>query len=248
MDLNADVGEHDAVDGTDEALLSAVSSASVACGGHAGSPAVMLDVAATCRRLGVAVGAHPSYVDRTGFGRRAVDVDLGSLADQVTGQVGALLDAARAAGTRLRYVKAHGALYHRMAHDEPTARAVGAAVASVLADAVVLLPAGAATAPAVEAQGPAVAFEGFADRAYRADGTLVPRDHPGAVLTDADQVAAQACALAVDRRVRTVDGRWLALGVDSVCVHGDTPGASRLAAAVRAAWRSAGVVVAPFAP
>lgn len=245
-DLNADVGERDQPDGGDDAILGVVTSASVACGAHAGSRAVMAEVVAVARARGVAVGAHPSYPDRAGFGRRPMAMAADDLADELTAQVGELVDVARAGGTRVRYVKAHGALYNAMAVDGELAQLVARAVRSV-ADLAVLVPAGTSAVAAVERTGLAVAREGFCDRAYRSDGSLVPRTEPGAVATSATAVAARAVSLACHGGVDTVDGAWLAMEVDSLCVHGDTPDAAALASAVRYAIEAAGVVVAPFA-
>lgn len=245
IDLNADVGERDEPDGGDDAILGVVTSASVACGAHAGSRAVMEEVVAAALVLGVAVGAHPSYPDRAGFGRRPVTMAADDLADELAGQVGELVDVAHAVGSRVRYVKAHGALYNAMAVDGELARLVARAVRSV-ADLAVLVPAGTPAVAAVERTGLAVAREGFCDRTYRSDGTLVPRDEPGAVVTDPASVATQAVSLACRGGVGTVEGGWLAMAVDSLCVHGDTPGAAAVASAVRDAVEAAGVAVAPF--
>lgn len=244
-DLNADVGERDQPDGGDDAILGVVTSASVACGAHAGSRAVMAEVVAAARTRGVALGAHPSYPDRAGFGRRPMAMAADDLADELAAQVGELVDVARAGGTRVRYVKAHGALYNAMAVDGELAQLVARAVRSV-ADLAVLVPAGTPAVAAVECTGLAVAREGFCDRAYRPDGSLVPRREPGAVVTSAAAVAARAVSLACHGGVDAVDGAWLAMAVDSLCVHGDTPGAAALASAVRRAIEAAGVVVAPF--
>lgn len=245
IDLNADVGERDEPDGGDDAILGVVTSASVACGAHAGSRAVMAEVVAVALARGVAVGAHPSYPDRTGFGRRPMDLAPGELADELAAQVGELVDVAAASGTRVRYVKAHGALYNAMAGDVGLAQLVARAVRSV-ADLVVLVPAGTQAVAAVERAGLAVAREGFCDRAYRADGSLLPRHEPGAVVADPAAAAARAVSLARHGGVDAVDGSWLALAVDSLCVHGDTPGAAAVAAAVRSAIEAADVAVAPF--
>jgi len=243
--MNADVGERDRPDGADDELLGWVTTAHVACGGHAGSAAVMAEVAQTCRRLGVTVGAHPSYPDRDGFGRRPMRLASAELTDTVADQVGTLLDLAARHGTPVRSVKAHGALYHAMAHDPQVADAVATAVLAV-GLLVVVLPAGAPTAGLVEKRGLPVVAEGFCDRAYLPDGRLVPRDAPGAVLTDPARAAAQALSLARDRRVQAVDGSWLSLDVATLCVHSDTPGAVAVARAVRRACEEAQVPVAPF--
>lgn len=247
VDLNADVGERDEADGADDALLDMVSSASVACGGHAGNRAVMDEVVRAAVRRGVAVGAHPSYPDRDGFGRRSMALPPESLADELAAQIGSLADAAAGAGTRLRYVKAHGALYNAMAVDEALAGVVAHAVRSV-GDLVMLVRAGTPAVGVVERAGLTVAREGFCDRAYLSDGELLSRSRPGAVITDPATAAARAVSLACAGGVDAVDGSWLAMSVDSLCVHGDTPGAAAIATAVRQALDRAGVMVAAFAP
>lgn len=246
VDLNADLGEREAPDGGDDALLDVVTSASVACGAHAGTPAVMAEVVVGARDRGVVVGAHPSYPDRAGFGRRPVTMAPERLADELAAQVGTLADVAAAAGVRVRFVKPHGALYNAMAADVALAGLVARAVRSV-GDLAVLVPAGSVAVAAVEAAGLAVAREGFCDRAYAPDGTLVARRHPGAVLTDPSAAARQALSLARDGGVVAADGSWIDLAVDSLCVHGDTPGAAAVAATVRRALVGGGVTVSAFA-
>jgi UPF0271 protein len=244
VDLNADVGEG-LRNGDDAALLDIVTSASVACGVHAGDPATMRRTVAAAVERDVVVGAHPSYPDRVGFGRRPMDLPPVQVTEEVASQVAALAAVARGCGTRLGFVKPHGALYHRMAEDEDCARAVAEAVRAA-GDLVLLVPAGAATAAAVTAMGVEIATEAFADRAYGPDGRLVARTHPGAVLTDPEEVAGRARSIAVDHRVVAVDGTWVALEASSICLHGDTPGAAVLAGHVRRALEAAGVGIAPF--
>lgn len=245
VDLNADVGEADRPAAGDEALLASVTSASVACGFHAGNAHVMRHTVEVAARLGVTVGAHPSYADRDGFGRRDVDVEPARLVDDVLYQIGALEALARAAGTAVRYVKPHGALYHRMHSDPAIARAVAEAVRAA-GDLVLLAAAGSPAIDVAERLGVTVATEAFADRAYLPGGTLVPRGTVGAVLDDPAAAAAQAVSLACEGRVRAIDGSWVQVRASSLCVHGDTPAAATLAAAVRAALAEAGVDVVPF--
>jgi UPF0271 protein len=218
VDLNADLGEEVT---HDEALLGIVTSANVACGYHAGNAAVMAAVCERAAYLGVSIGAQVSYDDRANFGRVAVDVDPDVLRDQVADQVGTLSQIAAEAGTRVRYVKPHGALYHRVLDDEEQAGAVleGSGRLPVLTMPGALARLGSAT-------GRVVWSEGFPDRAYGEGGRLVPRDRPGAVLRDAARIAARAVELAGS--------------VDSVCVHGDSPGAVDHARAVRRALEGAG--------
>jgi 5-oxoprolinase (ATP-hydrolysing) subunit A len=227
LDLNADLGEGV----TDDAgLLEVVTSANVACGFHAGDEATMRRVAGLAAARGVAVGAHVSYRDREGFGRRAMSVGSDELAADVVTQIRAL----SAAGAQVRYVKPHGALYNTAAADASVAAAVCAGVAAVGALPVLGLPDSELLAVASAAGLPAVP-EGFPDRAYRADGTLLPRDEPGAVLDDPSEIARRAVEMARQGAVR------------SVCVHGDAPSAVAAARAVRAALEEAGVRLGAFA-
>ncbi|CAM5602677.1 UPF0271 protein [Streptomyces pilosus] len=249
IDLNADLGEGFGrwrlTD--DERLLSVVTSANVACGFHAGDAATMRRVCELAAERGVRIGAQVSYRDLAGFGRRAMDVPPGELAAEVAYQIGALEVFARAAGSRVAYVKPHGALYNRVVRDEEQARAVVDGV--VLADAglpVLGLPgsrllelAGKAGLPVVE--------EAFADRAYTDEGTLVPRREEGAVVTDPQRVVSRALDLARRGEVAARSGRRVGVRARSLCLHGDTPGAVDLARRVRAALEAAGVRVEAFA-
>lgn len=249
MDLNSDLGEgygHWAL-GDDAALLEVVTSANVACGFHAGDPATIDRTVRTATEHGVAVGAQVSYPDLVGFGRREIDVAPDDLTADVLYQIGALEAFARAAGSRVRYVKPHGALYNRIARDPVQAAAVVEAVRRYDPTLPLLaLPGSAAMQAAQEAGIPAVG-EGFADRAYTGEGRLVSRREPGAVLHDPERVAARAVVMAKEGRVETVDGGEVAVQVRSLCVHGDTPGAVDLARAVRAALEEAGVALEAFA-
>jgi 5-oxoprolinase (ATP-hydrolysing) subunit A len=249
LDLNSDLGEaygHWAL-GDDTALLGVVTSANVACGFHAGDPATIDRTVRTATEHGVAIGAQVSYPDLVGFGRREIDVAPDDLTADVLYQIGALEAFARAAGSRVRYVKPHGALYNRIARDPVQAAAVVEAIRRYdPALPLLTLPGSAAMRAAEEAGIPAVA-EGFADRAYTAEGRLVSRREPGAVLHDPGQVATRAVVMATEGRVETVDGDEVAVEVRSLCVHGDTPGAVELAKAVRAALDEAGLPLEAFA-
>ncbi|MEU6122334.1 5-oxoprolinase subunit PxpA [Streptomyces sp. NPDC047123] len=249
IDLNADLGEGfgrwHLTD--DEELLSVVTSANVACGFHAGDPATMRRVCERAAERGVRIGAQVSYRDLAGFGRRAMDVPADELAAEVAYQIGALEVFARAAGTRVSYVKPHGALYNRVVHDEEQARAVVDGVR--LADdtlPVLGLPGSRFLATAGRAGLPVVT-EAFADRAYTDEGTLVPRSGEGAVVTEADAVVTRSVGLARDGVVTSRAGNEIAVRARSLCLHGDTPGAVRLARRVRAALTAAGVRVEAFA-
>ena len=248
IDLNADLGEGfgrwTLTD--DERLLSVVTSANVACGFHAGDPATMRRVCELAAERGVRVGAQVSYRDLAGFGRRAMDVPPAELAAEVAYQIGALEVFARAAGTRVSYVKPHGALYNRVVHDEEQAAAVVDGV--LLADAtlpVLGLP-GSRFLKVAEGAGLPAVTEAFADRAYTDRGTLVPRGQDGAVITDADAVVERSVSLAGDGTVMSHSGERIPVRARSLCLHGDTPGAVELARRVRAELAAAGVRVEAF--
>ncbi len=247
LDLNSDLGEGFGVWrlGDDDALLEVVTSANVACGFHAGDPSTMRAVCATAARRGVSVGAQVSYRDLAGFGRRFVDVSPAELADEVLYQIGALDAFARAAGTRVAYVKPHGALYHAAVHNAGQARAVVDAVRAFGALPVLGLP-GSELLAAAERAGLDAVGEAFADRGYTPEGTLVPRSEPGALLDDPAAVAERAVRLAESAELVAADGSVLRVQVRSLCVHGDTPGAVAMARAVRAALAAAGLTPAPF--
>jgi UPF0271 protein len=249
IDLNADLGEGFGVWrlGDDDALLGLVSSANVACGFHAGDPVTMRRVCAGAAAAGVAVGAQVSYRDLAGFGRRFLDVDPAELAADVLYQLAALDGIARAAGTRVSYVKPHGALYNAAVTHEGQARAVVDAVLAHDRRLPILGLPGSALLREAEAAGLHPVPEGFADRGYTPAGTLVPRTEPGAVLQDPAAVAQRAVRMAADGVVVAVDGSTVPMPVRSVCVHGDTPGAVQIARAVRAALEEAGLAVRSFA-
>jgi 5-oxoprolinase (ATP-hydrolysing) subunit A len=249
IDLNADLGESYGAWrlGDDEALLAIVTSANIACGFHAGDPLTLRRACAGAVARGVAIGAQVSYRDLAGFGRREMTVPLAELEAEVLYQIAALDGIARAEGGRVAYVKPHGALYNRAVWDADQAGAVVAAVRSYDASLPVLTLPGSATATVARQAGLPVVAEAFADRAYTDDATLVPRGQPGAVLTDAESIAARVTSLAAEGTLTSASGRQLRIGARSVCIHGDTPGAVALAGAVRSALERAGVSLAPFA-
>ena len=249
IDLNADVGESFGAWtlGDDAAVLDVVTSANVACGFHAGDP---LTLRTTCRyaaQRGVVVGAQVGYRDLAGFGRRFVDVAPDDLAADVLYQLGALEAMARVAGTRVAYVKPHGALYNAVVHHEAQAAAVVAAVVAYDATLPVLGLPGSVLLDAAAGAGLPCVPEAFADRAYTRDGRLVPRTEPGAVLHEPDAVAERVLRLVRDGVVRSVDGHDVEVEASSVCIHGDTPGAVVMARRVRAALEAAGVEIRAFA-
>ncbi|WP_225754325.1 LamB/YcsF family protein [Actinotalea sp. Marseille-Q4924] len=250
MDLNSDVGESFGAwrMGDDTAVLPHVSSANVACGFHAGDPPTARTTCALAARHGVVVGAHVSYRDLAGFGRRFLDVEPAELTDEVVYQIGALQALARSAGTAVRYVKPHGALYNAIVHHEQHAAAVVRAVVEVDPTYPLLALPGSAVGRLAERAGLRVVLEAFPDRGYTADGRLVPRTAAGAVLHEPADVASRAVRIAVDGTVPTADGGTVRLDVESLCVHGDTPRAVAVAAATRAALDAAGVPVSGFLP
>ena len=248
IDLNSDVGESYGVwqVGDDEALIPLISSANVACGFHGGDPTTLR---ATCVRAaanGVAIGAQVSYPDLVGFGRRYLDMSEGDLRDAVLYQLGALDAFAQVAGAEVAYIKPHGALYHATIDDEAQARAVVAAAAEYDPSLAVLGFPGSALLAAAEREELEAVPEGFVDRAYLPDGRLVPRSVDGALITDPDAAAEQAVRIATGGEVVTIDGTVLATSARSLCVHGDSPGAVAIAAAVRHALAAAGVDVLSF--
>ncbi|MFL6139943.1 MAG: LamB/YcsF family protein [Frankiaceae bacterium] len=249
IDLNSDLGEGYGAWrlGDDEALLDVVTSANVACGFHAGDPQIMTGVVRAAAARGVAVGAQVSYADLRGFGRRPMPVTPDELYADVVYQIGALDGIARAAGIRVAYVKPHGALYNRIAGDPEQAAAVVAAIADHGGGLPLLTLPGCVAAELAAAAGLRVVGEAFADRGYTPAGRLVPRGETGALVTDVAEVVARVVRLAAEGVVRAVTGDDVPVAAESVCVHGDTPGAVALARAVRAGLADAGVGVERFA-
>lgn len=244
IDLNADLGE--TVNGVptadDEAMFEVISSASIACGGHAGDAISMRRAVELAGVFGVAVGAHPSFVDRENFGRLALDLPPALLQVQIREQLLALTDA----GADIRYVKPHGALYHRVSADRAAADAIVAEVAALAAKQghpVPLLGMGDVVRAAATAGGVSFVAEAYLDRGYQPDGRLVPRTAAGALLSDPDEVAARAVRLVTDGVVLAIDGTQVRADAASLCMHGDSPGAVVMARAVRAALTAASVTI-----
>lgn len=249
IDLNCDLGESFGRYqlGEDAAMLNVVTSANIACGLHAGDPVVMKRTVELAARRGVAIGAHPGYPDLQGFGRREMNLAPDEVEAFILYQLGALAGFARAAGAPLAHVKPHGALYNAAARDAELAAAIARAVASFDLQLIMVALPNSALAQAAAAAGLRVACEGFADRAYRADGSLAPRSMPGAVIHDPARVAERAVQMVTRGQVETIEGQMLSLHVDTLCVHGDTPGAAHVAATLRAALQTAGVEIIPLA-
>lgn len=249
IDLNSDVGESfgNWSMGDDAAILRSVSSANVACGFHAGDPTTMERTCREAAAAGVTVGAHVAYRDLAGFGRRFLDCSPTELAGDVLYQMGALDAIARSAGTRVAYVKPHGALYNTIVHHEAHAQAVVDAVTAFGGDLPLLLLPGSVALEKAEGAGLRAVTEAFADRAYTPEGKLVSRREQGAVLHDAREVTERMVRLAEEGTLTAVDGATIRVRAESICVHGDTPGSAAMAAEVRAGLERAGVEVRCFA-
>ncbi len=249
MDLNSDLGESFGrwTLGDDAAMLDLVTSANVACGFHAGDPSTLRRTCELAARAGVTVGAQVGYRDLAGFGRRFIDVEPEQLADDVIYQIGALQAMCRVAGTAVRYVKPHGALYNAIVHHEGQAAAVVAAVRDYDPQLAVLGLPGSEFLRAAGEAGLRTVREFFVDRGYTAAGTLVPRTSDGALLDDPDEVTRRVLRLVADGVVAAVDGSEVRVEAESLCVHGDSPGAVAMAAAVRAGLERVGVRPVAFA-
>ncbi len=247
VDLNADLGEsfgHYRL--PDEALLDLVTSANIACGFHAGDPLVMRRVVTAAAARGVAIGAHPGYPDLQGFGRRELAATPEEIEAFVLYQLGALAGVCLAAGTRVRYLKPHGALYHRAAKDPATAEAIARAI-HAFNPTLPLLGLPGTELPAAAARiGIPFAAEAFVDRGYLPDGTLVPRGQPGAMVEDPTVCADRAARMVLEEVIEAVDGSMIAISADSLCVHGDGPAAGRILRQVRERLMASGVELAPF--
>jgi 5-oxoprolinase (ATP-hydrolysing) subunit A len=243
IDFNCDLGEGC---GDDAAIVPHITSASIACGAHAGDEATMRATLRLCRAHGVAAGAHPGYADRAGFGRRETGLPVAELGSLVREQLERIAAVADDEGVRLAHVKPHGALYNRAAHDRAVADAVAAAVRAFDPTLALFALSGSALAEAGAAAGLRVAHEVFAERGYGADGRLLPRGRPGAVLESLDAALAQARALATTGTLALADGSLLSLRADTLCLHGDRPDAAAFARALRAALEADGVQVRAF--
>ena len=248
IDLNSDLGESlgNWRLGDDEAMLDIVTSANVACGFHAGDSLTLQRTCAQAAERGVVVGAQVGYRDLAGFGRRFIDMEAAELTADVIYQIGALEAMCRVAGVRVEYVKPHGALYNAIVHHEVQAAAVVAAVVAIDPSLHVMGLPGSAFLRLAQEAGLSTVAEAFADRAYTPEGHLVSRREPGAVLHDPELVAARMVRLATEARITAVDGTEIEVQADSICTHGDSPGAVDMARAVRTALTGAGIEIAPF--
>jgi UPF0271 protein len=248
IDLNSDLGESYGAwgMGDDAAMLAIVSSANVACGFHAGDPQGILKTVRAAVDKGVSIGAHVSYPDRVGFGRRDMDVTPDELIADVIYQIGALKGVATAAGTRVTYVKPHGALYNRIANDPKQGQAVIDGIKAVDPALVLMGLAGTAILDLAERSGLRIVAEAFADRAYTPEGQLVSRREAGAVLHDAEVIAARMVQLAREGTLQAIDGSTIHISAQSICVHGDSPGAVSIAREIRRAFEADGLSVRSF--
>lgn len=247
IDLNSDLGESYGPwqMGDDEAMLGIVTSANVAAGGHASDPETMYRTLLTCEGRGVVIGAHPGYPDREGFGRRVIPMPPAQIGRMIAAQIGALQAMAALAGTEVRYVKPHGALGNLAADDTAVARAIAETVDALPGRLAILAISGTALDQVARERGMRVASEVFADRAYLATGRLVPRSRPDAMIHDADAAAKRLLHLLETGMMPVVDGDPIRLAAESICVHGDSPGAVEMARAVRDRLESAGVTLRP---
>jgi 5-oxoprolinase (ATP-hydrolysing) subunit A len=249
VDLNADLGESFGSSRIfeDAALLELVSSANIACGYHAGDATTMRDTVNAAKIRGVTIGAHPSYPDLPGFGRRELGFPPKEISFHVAAQLRALRDVCGAEGARLSYVKPHGAMYNRAARDTDAAMAIVSAIREVEPSLTLLGLAGSEMARAAERGGIAFASEAFVDRAYRSDGTLVPRDQPGAVIHDVKSAVQRAVMLVKGKTITAEDGAELRISARSLCVHGDNPDAAPMLRTLRKRLEESGVTIASFA-
>ena len=249
IDINSDLGEGLGLwtMSDDDVLLETVSSANVVCGFHAGDPSIMRRVCLAAAERRVSIGAHVSYPDLVGFGRRFIDIDPGELRDAVTYQIGALAAFAAAAGTYVAYVKPHGALYNAIFDHPAQAKAVVDGVACIGELPILGLP-GSLVLQMASDGGLRAVTEAFVDRAYQPDGTLVARSRPGAVLDDVESIVQRTVRLVTAGEIEALDGTVIRLQAESICVHGDTPGSVQIAQSIRAALEQAGIVVKHFMP
>lgn len=248
VDLNCDMGESFGVYtiGMDVEVIKYVTSANIACGFHAGDPRVMDKTVKLAADRGVGVGAHPGFPDLLGFGRRNMDCTPEEIKDYVIYQVGAISAFCAGHGVKLQHVKPHGSLYNMAAADENIARAIARAVASVSPDLLLVTLAGGNAGRMSRIgreEGVKVVFEAFADRAYTAEGTLVSRKLPGAVIKDADEASERAVRMVKERRVTAIDGSFIPMDLQTLCVHGDTPGAVDLVRKIREGLEREGIAV-----
>jgi len=248
IDLNCDMGElpEAIADGTQEALMSSLTSVNIACGGHAGDEATMKTTIEQALRWKLAIGAHPGYPDRANFGRLELDMPLESIADSIFEQVRALAGVAASCGAQIAHIKPHGALYNQAVHNSPLAAAIAKGVARWSREVVLVGLAGSPMLDVFRAAGFSVAAEAFADRRYEPNGTLRPRKFTDALIRDPEEAARQALNIAEREKVIASDGSEVTVTAQTLCIHGDTPGAVQIAAEVALTLRQAGVMLNPL--
>jgi UPF0271 protein len=251
IDMNSDVGESFGIYklGLDEEVIPHITSANIACGFHGGDPGVMRKTVALAKQYGVEVGAHPGFPDLIGFGRRNVDASLEEIQDDVIYQTGALQAFAISQGLRLQHVKPHGALYNMAVADPKLWEAIAEAVTKVDRELILVVLASSQREPLLQIgrhSGIRIAFEAFPDRAYRSDGSLVPRKEKGAVIHDHDTVAKRALKMALEGKITSIDGKEIELKADTLCVHGDNPSAVQIVKKIREDLQAVGVEVTPM--
>ncbi|WP_456366773.1 LamB/YcsF family protein [Thermococcus sp.] len=248
VDLNSDLGESFGRYklGLDEEVMKYITSANIATGWHAGDPLVMRKTVKLAKENGVAVGAHPGYPDLMGFGRRYLKLSPEEARNYILYQIGALYAFAKAEDLRLQHVKPHGALYNVLVKEEELAREVIGGIADFDRNLIFVTLSGSRAAEIAEEMGVKVAHEVFADRAYNPDGTLVSRSKTGAVIDDAEEIAERVVSMVKDGGVRAINGEWVELKVDTICVHGDNPKAVEIASMVRQALEDEGVRIVPM--
>jgi 5-oxoprolinase (ATP-hydrolysing) subunit A len=248
IDLNCDMGESTAstIIGNDAGIMPFITSANIACGFHGGSPTVMRDTILLALKHGVAIGAHPSFPDLEGFGRREMNLPPNDIYAMVVYQVGAIKSLTEALGGRLHHVKPHGALYNMAARDSVISEAIVRAIRDIDPGLMVYGLSGATTIDIARQMGQPFAQEVFADRGYESDGKLTPRDRPGALLPDADAALAQSMLMVRKGKVTATDGRSVSLAADTICIHGDGPHALAIAKALHDGLQAAGIILKSF--
>ena len=245
IDLNADLGESFSIYkiGNDEEIMNYITSANIACGWHGGDPMVMRKTVKLAKKKNVAIGAHPSYLDKLGFGRRYMRISAEEAKNYVLYQIGALYAFARAEGLKIQHVKPHGALYNAMVKEEELARGIIEGILEFDKGLIFVGPSNSKIMDMARDMGARVAHEIFADRAYNLDGTLVPRGKPGAVIEDKEEIANRVISMVKDGGIKSIDGEWVELKADTVCIHGDNPNAVEITKYVREVLMEEGIEI-----
>ena len=248
IDLNSDLGESFSTYkiGNDEEIMNYITSANIACGWHGGDPMVMKETVKLAKEKNVAIGAHPSYPDKLGFGRRYMRINAEEAKNYVLYQIGALYAFARAEGLKMQHVKPHGALYNAMVREEELARGIIEGILEFDKGLIFVGPSNSKIMNVARDMGTRVAHEVFADRAYNSDGTLVPRGKPRAVIEDKEEIANRVVSIIKDGGIKSIDGEWVELKAHTVCIHGDNPNAVEIAKYLREVLRKEGIEIVPM--